>query len=438
MIIRVGAFGSQKSLPKVLEIARKLPELLITPHTYVLPEECPRLVKEAGNYDVLFFTGPIPYFLSAKEIKKKNIPAVHVKWDDYNFALSLLHLKFNRDCCSRLSVDIPEAQSAYRLLEETGVNSLQLYVKEVNNALREGNEGFNTETFVDFHAKLWKEGKVDICITSIAAVEFRLNQLGIACFRMPALDKTILETLEKVLSIGELNFNKNMQITIGYIEVDDYEKHLEADRSEFDRLMPQHYRKLLDWGEKINGVVQYLDRNSFMIYMTRLSLDYVTNNFKELPVIADLKDISLSIGFGLGMTAKEAEESARTAVSYAREAGGNCGFIVLSDEKVIGPLNKNIKRFEYKTENINYVLITQKTGIGIVNLSKMMEFLKLNKFTPFSSKKLADYLQVSQRSCERLIKKLVDCDYAHIVGYEQPYRTGRPRALYVANFDREK
>ncbi|KUO68410.1 MAG: hypothetical protein APF77_12560 [Clostridia bacterium BRH_c25] len=437
MIIRVGAFGSQKSLPKVLEAARKIPELLITPHTYKMPEECPFLVKEAGNYDVLLFTGPIPYFLSAKEIKKKNTPAVYVKWDDYNFALSLLNLKFNRDCCDRMSVDIPEEQSAYRMLRETGINSLQLYVKEINNTLQDGNEGFNTEAFVDFHVKLWNEAKVDICITSIAAVELRLNQMGIACFRMPALDKTIMETLEKVLSIGELNFNKNMQITIGYIEVDDYEKLSENSGSGFDKLMPHHYQKLLEWGEKINGVVQYLDRDSFMIYMTRLSLDYVTNNFKELPIIADLKNVSLSIGFGLGMTAKEAEESAKIAVSYAKEAGGNCGFIVLSDEKVIGPLNKNIKKFEYKTENINYMLITQKTGIGIVNLSKMMEFLKLNKFTPFSSKKLADYLQVSQRSCERIIKKLVDSNYAHIVGYEQPYKTGRPRALYVANFNQD-
>ncbi|MDD1368253.1 hypothetical protein PTB13_09285, partial [Bacillus sp. MHSD17] len=46
---------------------------------------------------------------------------------------------------------------------------------------------------------------------------------------------------------------------------------------------------------------------------------------------------------------------------------------------------------------------------------------------------LSEYLQVTRRSTERLLKKLVDYGYAHICGEEMPYQQGRPRAIYELN-----
>lgn len=48
----------------------------------------------------------------------------------------------------------------------------------------------------------------------------------------------------------------------------------------------------------------------------------------------------------------------------------------------------------------------------------------------FTAGDIAEYLQVSRRSAERLLKKLVDCKLVEVVGEEQPYRQGRPRSVY--------
>lgn len=433
MIIRVGAFGSRKFLPRVLKIAAHIPELLITSYTYGIPEECPALVKGAENFDVLFFTGPIPFFLSREEISRKKVPAVYVKWDDYNFALALLYLKYKitEQAKVRLSVDIPESSSVNCVLKEVGIESLDVYVKDFCNI--QGNiTEFNTEDYVNFHYKLWQEGKTDIAITTIAAVQQRLQELGIACFRAPVPEKNVRHALKKAVSIGELNFNKGMQFTVGYIFIDS------RDEKNRKKIMTQLYEQLKEFGGKVNASVQYRGKDSFIVYMTRMSLEYITNRYKDLLIIPNIQDnasFSISVGFGLGLTAKEAEDNATMAIELAKETGENCGFIVSGEKEVIGPLNKDRKKFELKTENIKYIDMAQKTGLGIVNLSKIHEFLKLNKYKPFSVAELTTYLEVSQRNCERIVKKLLDNNFAKIVGKEQPYKIGRPRALYVVNLN---
>ncbi len=434
MIIRVGAFGSRNFIPKALKIATEMPELLITSYTYQVPEECPALVREAESFDVLFFTGPIPYYLSRKELNRKKEPAVYVKWDDYNFALALLYLQYRIKGQNkiRLSVDIPEASSVNCVLKEVGINSLDVYVKDFCNIIQGDIIEFNTEDYVNFHYKLWQEGKTDIAITTIAAIQQRLQELGMTCFRAPIPEKNVRYALKKAVSIGELNFHKGMQITVGYIFIDD------SDEIKRKKAMEQLYHELVKFSERINASVQFFGPDSFIMYMTRRGLEYITNRYKELSIIPNIQDnanFSISVGFGLGLTVKEAENNAKIAIDLAKETGGNCGFIVSGEKEVIGPLNKDRKKFELKTDNIKYIGVAKKTGLGIVNLSKIQEFLKLNKYKPFSTTELATYLEVSQRNCERIVKKLLDNNYAKIVGKEQPYKIGRPRALYVVNFN---
>jgi predicted transcriptional regulator len=51
----------------------------------------------------------------------------------------------------------------------------------------------------------------------------------------------------------------------------------------------------------------------------------------------------------------------------------------------------------------------------------------------FTSADLAEYLQLTRRSAERMIKKLHDHGYIKVVGEEMIYKQGRPRAIYQLN-----
>lgn len=82
------------------------------------------------------------------------------------------------------------------------------------------------------------------------------------------------------------------------------------------------------------------------------------------------------------------------------------------------------------------VLIAEKIKISVATLSKVSTFLRLRNYKAFSSNDLSDYIQFSKRSAERLIKKLVDNELIKVVGTEQPYQRGRPRAIYKAEVER--
>jgi len=432
LLINVAAFGSQKYMTRVLDLAQKFPELKITPFIYQTPEECPQLVKESQNFDLLFFTGIIPYSLSYEEALKKNLPMTHIKFDDLNIALTLLQLqdKFNKNIHDiRLSLDIPGADNIKRVLEELYLSSANIHIKDYSNLLKNKQNTFITDEFVDYHQNLWQSGKIEAAITSIAAVEDRLKKIGVPCLSTPMPEKSIINALTEASSLGNLYFNKGMQITIGFIYIPNFpeEKSIEI-------------KETLTWfSEEIDASLQYLGHGLFIMYLTRNSLEYATNFYRDLYIISNINkqfSAEISFGFGLGLTTKEAERNAQKALNYSLENSGNCCFVVSNDDKIIGPINKGVRNYTFKTDNKRHLQLSEETGISIVNLSKIFEFLKLRKNRPFTSLDLAIYLKVSQRSSERFIKKLVDNGYFQIAGTESAHQKGRPRSLYIMNINR--
>lgn len=417
-------------MPRFLEMAKKFPNLNITPFIYKVPEQCPSLVKNAGDFEILFFSGIIPYYLAREEAKEKNLPVVYIKFDDLNFALTLLKLlhKFDKKITDlNLSIDIPGADNIYRVLNELQIEKNNVFIKDYYYILQESKEEFNTETFVDYHYSAWREGNIDIAITSISSVERKLKELGVNCLGIPIPEKSILNTLVEASSIGKLLYNQGMQITIGFAYLHSLQK--------FQVINQQ----LKNFSDETDASIQYLGNNLYVIYLTRNSLEYITNHYKELYIISEINKqigVDISFGFGLGLTTKEAERNAKTALEYAKQSGGNCCFVVSNENRVIGPINKGARTYVFKTDNKKHLELSQKTGIGIVNLSKIFEFNKLRKSEPFSATDLAEYLKVSQRSSERIIKKLVDNYYCQVVGTEYTYQKGRPKALYVINFNK--
>jgi predicted transcriptional regulator len=74
------------------------------------------------------------------------------------------------------------------------------------------------------------------------------------------------------------------------------------------------------------------------------------------------------------------------------------------------------------------------TKLSPLNISKLINFSHERQSAQFTSQNLSEYLQVTRRTTERIIKKLVDNGYAKIVGEEMTHQQGRPRTIYELNF----
>ena len=74
------------------------------------------------------------------------------------------------------------------------------------------------------------------------------------------------------------------------------------------------------------------------------------------------------------------------------------------------------------------------TSLSPLNISKIINFSNERQSAQFTSQNLSEYLQVTRRTTERIIKKLVDNGYVKIVGEEMTHQQGRPRKIYQLNF----
>ena len=78
--------------------------------------------------------------------------------------------------------------------------------------------------------------------------------------------------------------------------------------------------------------------------------------------------------------------------------------------------------------------LAKETQLSPLNISKIIAFNKGRQNTQFTAHDLSEYLQVTRRTTERILKKLVDKDYVRVAGEEMSYQQGRPRTVYILNF----
>jgi len=101
---------------------------------------------------------------------------------------------------------------------------------------------------------------------------------------------------------------------------------------------------------------------------------------------------------------------------------------------LLGPFPKSEVRLALKTDDPYVLQMAKKTGLSPLNISKIIHFSRERQSAQFTSHNLSEYLQVTRRTTERIIKKMVDNGYAKVVGEEMTHQQGRPRTIYELNF----
>ncbi|MGG1658587.1 transcriptional regulator [Brevibacillus sp. NRS-1366] len=427
MEIRIAVIGTKNMVQKVIS-SNNHEQVQFRSFVYDRPEASKQLIDEATNNDVLLFTGPIPYYLGKNKIEERGLLAMYVPTDELAFSVSLNYIRHHRGILpNRLSIDIPRRDIVTNILSELSINSTNIYIKEFTYS----NHHFITNEMVEFHQNHWESGNIDFVLTSVQSVFDELQKKGIPSFRLIIPHKNILDTLQRAVTEGELLLSKKSQIATGIIEINGAQK--EEDALD-DQVWKQIQELLMTFSRKMNASLKMIDPHTFMIYGTKGGIQQITEDYRVFPFIDQLVRLHhapIHFGFGFGLTAVEAEEHARIGLYHAKKTGEHAAFIVTEEKQVIGPLNKSVtKTFQLQSQDDQTLMIAKKTGVSVSAITKMMNFIDLRQNQIFSANDLANYLQVSKRTSERLLKKLVDNQFAEISGEEQPYHKGRPRALY--------
>ncbi len=415
MNTKIALIGSRDFTEHVqASISPRLNGIDLIPYIYSEPQEAEKLISTIVPCDAVLFSGALPYFFTKEACKELMVPVLYLEQDETALITSLFHILQHHEIKpEHVSIDLMDTAFVEHFMTDLHLQNPPQYVMDYKSSLP---HNFSINEYATFHQRLFQEGKTRFALTSIHSVYDRLVQLNIPCMRMIDPAKSLMRTVNEARSQALLS--KRKASTIAAVRLIVQEKN-------------SGLQKLVHLME---GTLQKKDGDSaYTVFSNRGSIENLLetaefHSFFQLdqPVLA---------GFGYGHTAAQAEENAETALSFASKYDTeSCAFIVNEDKELSGPYPDKNKKQQLKYNHPDMLSLAKQLKLSPANLSKIMQFYKNRTFRDFTAAELSDYMQISRRSAERILKKLVDNGSARITGEEMTYAQGRPRAVYELSF----
>jgi len=416
MKTKIAVFGRKEIIDRLHACISGQTDIEIVPFMYTYAKETPSLIEKAFVCDIYLFTEVLS-FLSVKEtINKKRLPNVLIPCDDYMVLASLFHAKRDRHNLNRLSIDVWDKHFVNGVLPELNIKNHGIYTHLYGDDVL-----IDIEQIVKSHQSLWESGKIDHVLTSIKEVEEQLkeNNVPVTCMEFPEVN--LESTIKEAKAIATLHERNSTQIVIGYVHL--------KETSGLGGHAPKIHQIIRKFTDQTDATVVPNAENQLIIFGTTKLLNYITNHFRDFPLLKKLKGASnvvVNIGFGLDLTAKQADANARLALERCRENENSNCYIVNERQDVIGPLG--VKKHFDPAEL--YQSLIHKARLNNELSYNFIDFITHRNNEPFSSHDIAVFYRVTKRSAERTINKLLVGKVIKVVGEEKPYIKGRPRKLF--------
>jgi hypothetical protein len=419
MKTKIALIGSRDFIERVqTSIAPDLTSVELVPYIYTNPQEASSLMTQITPCDALLFSGALPYFFSKEACRTLSIPVLYLEQDETALVTSLLYILHHHEIKpERVSIDLMDTSFIDHVVSDLHLQNPPRYVMDYKEHLP---HNFNINEFTDFHMRLFKGGKTQLALTSIHAVYDQLNHLNIPCMRMIDPAKSLIRALGEAQSQALLSKRKAGTIAAVRISIE------EMDGSD------EHLDQLVHMME--GTLKQNEDDTSYTIYSNRGSIENFIQS-TDFPSLFQLESPVVLAGFGYGHTAAQAEENAETALSFAKKVDSKgCAFILNEEKELSGPYPDKNKKQHLKNNDPQMLSLAKQVKLSPSNLSKIIQFYKSRSSREFTAAELSDYMQITRRSTERILKKLVDNGSAKVIGEEMTYAQGRPRAVYELTF----
>ena len=408
MKIRVAVLGSKSFIQRIKILESKLPSIRMDYYIYNTPKEAVDIVKNIKPCHVVFFSGSLPYDYTKEARESLPIPSYYLKQDETAIATTLLSISYsNAVPLKHLSIDLIEPEHVQNVLQDIDQTKHLPYTLKIKPSL-------NLDEVIQFHSKLYNNGYTSLAITSIHAVYKVLQQKNIPVIRMLDPKNSIIKGLEEAKSMALLAKSQSARIAIGYIQL-----------SEDSIIQDESFKKITN-SIQANAIKE---DNLYTLYTTEGDVQRALDH-NTIVTWFSLFVRPIKIAFGYGKNVVEATQNAKHALSYAQE---NTAFIITENKDLLGPFPDKNKQIKLKTNHPELIQLAKLTTLSPANLSKIMQFSRSRSSVEFTAYDLEVYLQVSRRTTERIIKKLVDHGYVQIIGEEMVYQQGRPRSIYEFN-----
>lgn len=412
MIIKIALIGPDEFCNRAQKIVAKRNDIELDVYSYREPMEANQLIHTMKPCDVILFSGSLPYLHATDSLTNLSIPTLYMKQDESAVAITLLHIALkNKLDFNKISIDIREQEHIDYILKDINETTKFPFV----HVLRE-DELIHEITM--FHKRLSEHGKTDLAITSVHAVYEQLKLNNIPTQKIIDPESAILRTLELAKHQALLKKSNSAQTAVGLVKIQRKSSKIEGFVNNLTALLQAQFSEL-------NG--------EYTIYTTMGNIEFSITNSDFLSLFQSMQN-EVQIAFGCGESIMDAKENAHFAMNFNKKNNDHSFYVLDANKKLLGPFPHSDGSIQLKLHDPVLVEMSNKTTLSSANISKLMTFSQSRQSKQFTTNDLSLHLNVSRRTAERTLKKLVECDYAQIVGEEMAYRQGRPRSLYELKF----
>ncbi|TCP29434.1 hypothetical protein EV207_11055 [Scopulibacillus darangshiensis] len=432
MKAKLGIVGPKDSVNFIYRIAEEYDNIYPVQLMYHDPEEITNIVqKNERVIDIWVFSGLTPYTLAKKNGLHKL--SFYLELDGSSLTKTLMEIGYkDRKNIQRISLDMLEEHDVYETYDDLGIPYEKLYLYEY--------QGYTPfEEIVAFHQNLFKDNKVDVCVTCLRYVYEQLESLSVPVYRVTPTRVNIRETLKAAYQQWETQQFKQSQIAVMLIRTGDAKK-IDSNKSfsyDLHRLDLELQNAIVDYAESISGSYVSLGIGNSIVFSTRGSLEGSgQQGLTLLEKLSLISDLPSNIGIGYGETSLAAEESARLALYHAQKYGEFSAFLVDNNGTIEGPLKEQQSiAYGYRNENKEISDRLKQAGVTITTFNKILSVQTGVGNHAITASDVAEWLKMTPRHARRILNSLAEQELAEIIGEDAPTSRGRPRRIYRVGTD---
>ncbi|WP_341301420.1 HTH domain-containing protein [Lysinibacillus sp. FSL H8-0500] len=410
MSTKIAIICSKAFMQRIISIAQNITDIQLEFYLYNHPAEAPALLKQIKPCDALLLGGTLPYLYAQSLLSELPIPWNYLKQDETAISTTLLSLVAKHSLpIHRISIDVMNPKFVENVLTEIEYEGEGPYVQHIS--ITEP-----IETILCQHLALWHAKSIDFIITSIHSVFDELQKQQIPAMRMLDTTNTIIQSLEETKSKSLLTKSESVKAVVGLLEI--------PEDTSVQSTIINHIAK------STFSTYKQTASHSFELYTTAGHLQKALEKGNLEKLIQKINQ-PFKLAFGYGHSILEATQHAQHALAFTK----SYEIYVLDEHKnLLGPFPNSEGKLSLKTDDPYVLQMAKLTSLSPLNISKIINFSRERQSAQFTAQNLAEYLQVTRRTTERIIKKLVDTGYAKAVGEEMTHQQGRPRTIYELNF----
>ncbi|MGL5057296.1 MAG: hypothetical protein ACRC6A_08045 [Fusobacteriaceae bacterium] len=347
-------------------------------------------------------------------------PYIYIPYLSGSITKALWEMKIKYPQNKIISIDTIKKEHLDDVLEELNIQDLEYHFIEYNFKKTE-------ESILSSHLALNHKYNNIVSIVGFSWVYHELIKQKKQCIRLYATNSDILDKIKELEHQLKVITEKEAKISVQILEIIGKDKNERSYNSL--EINSKVENLIIPYLREIKGAIYNSGYNQFIIFSTLGAINSDGNIYLLKKVLDELNKnkIKISVGNGIGQTVLESEINARKALELSKRYENNCIFQI-NNGKVTGPILENINlQYTLYIDDLKLKEISDFTNISIIHLKKIkFVMLKENKID-FNSEELAHYLNITTRSTNRIIKKLVDNSLAKEKESTMCSGPGRPK-----------